>query len=132
MQVYDERFSVVRDNVVVVYEQALTSPLDDTAKLDLWARYLYFAENYDDNVGALVDLRRRFADFRRSRSFHRNNNIKTTFDRPSQAPDFWDDDNPDAFSLLLANNNNMDNNGQGRREEEPITMATAASTVLSS
>lgn len=97
MQLNDERFSVVRDNVVAVYERAIASdsPLDDTAKVDLWSRYLYFLENYHDSITAVVDLRRRLADFRRERSF---DSARRPFapqfppiDAP-QAPDFWDED----------------------------------------
>lgn len=66
MQMYQERVYLVVDLVSAVYERALApeTPLSFHHKLDIWSRYLYFAQVYAYSVTSILDIKRRLAEFR--------------------------------------------------------------------
>eukprot|EP00633_Aureoumbra_lagunensis_P003532 CAMPEP_0197285280 /NCGR_PEP_ID=MMETSP0890-20130614/493_1 /TAXON_ID=44058 ORGANISM="Aureoumbra lagunensis, Strain CCMP1510" /NCGR_SAMPLE_ID=MMETSP0890 /ASSEMBLY_ACC=CAM_ASM_000533 /LENGTH=602 /DNA_ID=CAMNT_0042752619 /DNA_START=14 /DNA_END=1822 /DNA_ORIENTATION=+ len=66
MQMYQERVYLVVDLVSAVYERALApeTPLSFHHKLDIWSRYLYFAQAYAYSVTSILDIKRRLAEFR--------------------------------------------------------------------
>lgn len=64
-RVYAEKISVVHDAVVAVYERALKSKAAEDIRL--WAMYWTFEEHFGSDAQKLVDLKARYAQFRRKR-----------------------------------------------------------------
>ncbi|KAJ8601501.1 hypothetical protein CTAYLR_006725 [Chrysophaeum taylorii] len=73
-QIHDEKLAIVHDAVAAVYERALAenARTSNEDRLDLWARYWSFSNDFGHDATLLLSIRRRYASFRRKLDRQRN------------------------------------------------------------